>query len=107
MKKHTGLGNNLFEIITHYVFCKSNNFEFYFPDIKLLYDKISSYPKNTIYRNFKYELSKFEENITIKKIKNQKWFLENLDIYKKDIIKLLSIDNDTKKYLYEKYINKC
>ena len=48
-EKHTGLGNNLFEIITHYVHCKNNNLNFFFPDIKLLYDKIPSYPKNKIY----------------------------------------------------------
>ena len=100
-KTHTGLGNNLFEISTHIVFCLKINLPFCFPDIELLYNKIKDYPRNTIYRNLDIKPKK-----NMKKIYNIKWYLKNLDSHRKIILKIFSIDSNTKKKLDKKYLNK-
>ena len=99
--KHTGLGNNLFEISQLLVYCWKNNLKYTIPDIQILYNKLPNYPKNTIYRNLTINNDK---NITY--IKNSKYEYKSLHKYRSKLLTIFSIDEKSMIYLKNKYLNK-
>jgi hypothetical protein len=130
--KHTGLGNNLFDICNLYSLSKKHNIEFYVPDLNLLINKLPSYPIN-LYRNIflhndniiqKYpnvneyhninlrisEISKIKSNY-MKSINpsntiyflSDRYYYINFDKYKNELIKLFEPDEESLTYINNKY----
>tara|TARA_B110000208_G_scaffold146394_1_gene176646 strand:+ start:532 stop:1404 length:873 start_codon:yes stop_codon:yes gene_type:complete len=100
--KHTGLGNNLFDICNLLGYCWDNNLSYSFPDLNLLYSKIKEYPKTAIYH--KLPITKAD-----KIVKGKKYYYKNFHKYRDKIIDLFNIDEDSLKYInnkYSKYFNK-
>ena len=96
---HTGLGNNLFEICNLLGYAWDNNLEYCFPDINLLYSKIEDYPKDTIYRNLPINCN--NENPVI--VKHMIYYYNNFHKYKNKLLDIFSIDENSHKYIMEKY----
>lgn len=91
---HTGLGNTLFEISTHLAFCWDNNYNYSFPDINLLYEKVPEYPKNTIYRNL--NIKKYDN---YKIINNRKYIYKYFHKYRNKLKSIFSIDDTTLNFI--------